>query len=156
MARCIFTICRFEEWAMSLGIDNGNNIALLGIKCLYELQDINITRNSVSRIFSAQTDLSLDLTRVDVSPVDSAAVLEYLNEALKSENCKLTELNLGYNEVTDQGAKYLSDALRSENCKLTELNLDGNEVTDQGVKSLSDALKSEYCNLLNWRSMLIK
>ena len=109
MASSIFTICRLEEWSMSLGSENGNNIALLGIKCLYEMQDINITRNSVSRIFLAQADVSLDLRRVDISPVDSAAVLEYLNEALKSENCKLTELNLVGNRVTDQGAKYLSD-----------------------------------------------
>ena len=132
---------------MSLGSDNGNNIALLGIKCLYELQDINITRNSVSRIFLAQTDVSLTLRGVHISPVDSAAIFEYINEALKSENCKLTELNLQANGVTDQGAKYLTDAFRSENCKLTKLSLDGNEVTDQGAKYLSDTLKSENCKL---------
>ena len=46
---------------------------------------------------------------------------KYLSDALKSDNCKLTELDISDNELKDEGAKYLSDALKSDNCKLTEL-----------------------------------
>ena len=46
----------------------------------------------------------------------------YLCEALKSDNCKLTELHVYDNELTDEGAKPdLSDALKSANRKLTQM-----------------------------------
>jgi Ran GTPase-activating protein (RanGAP) involved in mRNA processing and transport len=35
----------------------------------------------------------------------------------------LLELDISFNELTDEGAKYLCDALKSENCKLTELDI---------------------------------
>ncbi|CAB4001001.1 NACHT, LRR and PYD domains-containing 12-like isoform X1, partial [Paramuricea clavata] len=193
----IISFLTLEEWAFLLGTTN--EIALLGIKCLYELQDVDIMK-SVSSKFLAR-DGKLDLKSLNIAAVDSAALftflgnsknlkelaffecriqdnynyhfksfmvntagnnitsfmwydgyledvaVEYLSEALKSENCKLTELNLVANEITDQGVEYLSEALKSENCKLTELNLVANEITDQGVEYLSEALKSENCKL---------
>ena len=51
-------------------------------------------------------------------------VLKYLSDALKSDNCKLTKLEVRVsNKITAKGAKCLSDALKSDNCKLTELDV---------------------------------
>ena len=228
----IFLISRLEEWVSSLkdSATPENNInALLAVKCLYELQDINIMK-SVSSNFLAGEEGELRLKKLNITPIDSTAMFEflgncknlkrlifdncaiqgtysykkmqrllfsnpintitsltwrgnctdqaveylgealkgknckltqlklcdyeitdqgvkYLSEALKSENCKLTELDLSYNGITDQGLEYLNEALKSENCKLTELNLGDNEITDQGVEYFSEALKSENCKL---------
>ena len=38
-----------------------------------------------------------------------------------SDNCKLTKLDIGDNNLTHEGAKYLSDALMSDKCNLTKL-----------------------------------
>ena len=62
-------------------------------------------------------------------------------------NCKLTQLGINYNELTDEGVKYLTDALKSGNCKLTHLAIRGNKLTNQGAKYLSDALKNGNCKL---------
>ena len=72
---------------------------------------------------------------------------KYLSDALKSDNCILTELDISHNELTDKGAKYLSDSLKSDNCKLTELYIIHNKLTDKGAKYLTDVLKSENCKL---------
>ncbi|XP_046842258.1 NACHT, LRR and PYD domains-containing protein 12-like isoform X2 [Xenia sp. Carnegie-2017] len=70
-----------------------------------------------------------------------------LIEALKSETCKLTKLHLNSSNIGDEGAKYLSEALKSENCKLTNLSPDRNQIGDEGAKYLSEALKSYNCKL---------
>ena len=57
-------------------------------------------------------------------------------DALKDENCKLTNLNLKGKNITDQGVAHLCDALKDGSCKLLELRLGGNEITDQGVAHL--------------------
>jgi Leucine-rich repeat (LRR) protein len=190
---------RLEEWAFLLGTRTTNEIALLAIKCLYELQDIDIMK-SVSSKFLAEGDGKLFLERLNIAAVDSTALfiflgnsknlkqlhfcdctildnyhnhfksllntagntitsfkwtmgslsdvaVKHLSEALKSENCKLTKLDLGGIEITGQSVEYLSEALKSKNCKLTKLDLDCNEITDQASLSLSEALKSENCKL---------
>ena len=50
-------------------------------------------------------------------------------------------------EITDQGTEYLSKALKSENCKLTSMDLSGNKITDEGVEHLGEALQSGNCEL---------
>jgi Ran GTPase-activating protein (RanGAP) involved in mRNA processing and transport len=47
--------------------------------------------------------------------------VEYLIEALKRDNCKLSELDLGDNKITIQGFKYFSEALKGKNCKVNFL-----------------------------------
>lgn len=65
-----------------------------------------------------------------------------------AENWPFNELDFGFTNITDQGAKYLCDALRSENCStLTELYLDGNRIGRDGAKDISDALKDANCKL---------
>ena len=71
----------------------------------------------------------------------------WINQEDKTNGYKLTELDLGFTNITDQGAIYLSHALKNDNCKLTQLHLDGNRIGSSGTKHLSDALKNENCKL---------
>ncbi|XP_046841840.1 NACHT, LRR and PYD domains-containing protein 3-like [Xenia sp. Carnegie-2017] len=72
---------------------------------------------------------------------------KYLSEAMKTENCKLTKLDLSCNNIGVKGAKSLREALKTNNCKLTELYLDDNNIGDEGAKYFSEALKSENFKL---------
>ena len=74
--------------------------------------------------------------------------VKYLCDALKNEDCKLTNLYLRDNHINDEGVKHLCDALKNKNCKLTNLYLYANNIND-GVKHLCDALKNENCKLTN-------
>ena len=71
----------------------------------------------------------------------------HLRDALKSGNCRLTELKLKDNQLTDAAAEYLRDALKSGNCKLTDLHLDGNELTDVAAEHLTEGIINDNCKL---------
>ena len=73
--------------------------------------------------------------------------VKHLSTALTHTNCKLNSLNLEYNNITDEAVKHLSTALTHTNCTLNSLNLGGNNITDEGVKHLSTALKHTNCTL---------
>ena len=73
--------------------------------------------------------------------------VKHLSTALKHTNCKLDSLNLEYNNITDEGVKHLSTALTHTNCKLNILNLRRNNITDDGVEHLSTALTHANCKL---------
>ncbi|CAB3992336.1 NACHT, LRR and PYD domains-containing 14-like [Paramuricea clavata] len=159
---------RLEEWAFLLGTTN--EIALLGIKCLYELQDIDIMK-SVSSKFLAEGDGKLALWHLDIAAIDSTALFMFLcnSKNLKQlvfsyctiqDNCSyhlklllntagntITFFNWSLGDLGDVAVKYLSEALKSENCKLVALCLDRNNIKDQDVRYLSEALKSENCKL---------
>ena len=71
----------------------------------------------------------------------------WINKEDKTGGYKLAVLDLGFTNITDQGAIYISDALKNDNCKLTQLYLDGNRIGSIGAKHLSDALTNENCTL---------
>ncbi len=81
----IFFIFRLEEWVSSLTEDSltpeNNLIAVLAVKCLYELQDIEIMK-SVSSKFLAGEEGMLRLRKLNITPIDSTAMFEFLG------NCK--------------------------------------------------------------------
>ena len=62
-------------------------------------------------------------------------------------------MNLGYNNINDEGVKHLCDALKNENCKLTNLNLSRNNINYEGVKHLCDAAKIHNVKLLFWSNV---
>ena len=96
-----------------------------------------------------ETRLSLRKSQEYEEGDEVAMVLRdlWMNQEDKTNGYKLAELNLGLDNITDQGAIYLSDALKKKNCKLTHLHLDGNRIESSGVKHLSAALKNENCKL---------
>ena len=61
--------------------------------------------------------------------------------------CELKRLNLGRNNITDEGVKHLATALTHTNCTLNSLNLEGNDITDEAVKHLATALTHANCKL---------
>ncbi|XP_078057474.1 NACHT, LRR and PYD domains-containing protein 3-like [Mustelus asterias] len=75
----------------------------------------------------------------DVDLTDSCA--EDLASAL-STNRSLKYLHLGYNKLGDSGVKRLSVALRNPDCKIQELYLSGNDLTDACAEDLASALST--------------
>ena len=73
--------------------------------------------------------------------------VKHLSTALKHTNCTLNSLNLGGNNITDEGVKHLSTALTHTNCTLNSLNLADNNITHEAVKYLSTALTRPNCKL---------
>ena len=65
----------------------------------------------------------------------------------KDKHCKLTELNLGNNEISEQGVSDLCAALKDEHCELTKLELSLNWISDKGVSDLCSPLKDQHCEL---------
>ncbi|XP_078061523.1 NACHT, LRR and PYD domains-containing protein 3-like [Mustelus asterias] len=55
---------------------------------------------------------------------------------------KCQELRLGYNKLGDSGVKRLSVALRNPDCKIQELYLSGNDLTDACAEDLASALST--------------
>ena len=73
--------------------------------------------------------------------------LEHLCTALTSVNCRLTNLNVGYNRFADVGIMHLCNALTSVNCTLTSLNVSENGLGEVGIMHLCNALTSVNCTL---------
>ena len=146
--------------------------ALLLIKCLHESNNETVLKEVASNLQkNSMFGNSLELSASKLTPADCTAIehfithLQELSEldlsfnnvadqgvahlcgALKDGNCKLTKLNLAGNNIRDQGVAHLCDALKDVNCKLTKLDLVGNNITDQGAAHLCGALKDGNCKL---------
>ncbi|XP_067833222.1 NACHT, LRR and PYD domains-containing protein 3-like [Heptranchias perlo] len=67
---------------------------------------------------------------------------EDLSSAL-STNWSLTVLNMGNNKLGDSGVKLLSAALRNPDCKIQELGLCDNDLSDSSTEDLSSALSAK-------------
>ena len=71
-----------------------------------------------------------------------------LCKALQDERCQLTDVNLSFNAIGDEGARELfENGLANEHCKLTKLLLDDCSLTNQCISSLCKALQDERCQL---------
>ncbi|KAJ7393293.1 hypothetical protein OS493_006262 [Desmophyllum pertusum] len=118
--------------------------AILMMKCLHEYNNETTVEKAASKLKkNSKFNNRIDFSSCQITPVDCTAVLYFIKHLHE-----LTELNLGNNNITDQGVSHLCDTLKYVNyCKLTKLNLSSNNITDQGVSHLCCALKDVNCKL---------
>ncbi|XP_067836254.1 NACHT, LRR and PYD domains-containing protein 3-like [Heptranchias perlo] len=76
--------------------------------------------------------------------------VKLLSAALRNPDCKIQELGLWINDLTDSCTKDLSSTL-STNRSLTVLNLGKNKLGDSGMKLLSAALRNPDCKIQELR-----
>lgn len=74
------------------------------------------------------------------------AGMDRLSIALDSTYCGVTQLSLARNSISPAGAMKIAGALCSS--RVTALNLGGNELGDEGAKSLADVLTHAGCNVV--------
>ncbi|XP_072356571.1 NACHT, LRR and PYD domains-containing protein 3-like [Scyliorhinus torazame] len=86
------------------------------------------------------TDLDLSVSNLG----DSGVIL--LSMALRNPDCKIQKLSLWNAGLTDSCVEDLASAL-SKNRSLKDLNLGSNNLGDQGIKLLSAALRNPDCKI---------
>ena len=103
------------------------NIERLSIYCctmehfaFRELAKLLIKDNKIS-------ELSLQLVHMNDRNIKA------IINVLSNEKCKLTNLHINKNKLTNESAKYLSDAMKNGNCKLTHIDISENDLKDLGV-----------------------
>ncbi|XP_061582019.1 NACHT, LRR and PYD domains-containing protein 12-like [Cololabis saira] len=72
---------------------------------------------------------------------------EVLVSALVSNPSHLKELDLGLNDIGDEGVKGISALLKNPNCKMEALRLEGCRFTESGCAALASSLKSNPAHL---------
>lgn len=90
----------------------------------------------------------MQLNKNKIKIVDSIVNdgIEILTKHLSLPQLKITEINLGYNALTDECAISLVPLLHSYNKKISKkplnvLNLETNEIGEKGTQELCNALK---------------
>ncbi|XP_078060640.1 NACHT, LRR and PYD domains-containing protein 3-like isoform X2 [Mustelus asterias] len=125
------------------------SVALRNPDC--KIQKLHLYRNTLTD--SCAKDLAsalstnrslIDLNLGDNKLGDSGVKL--LSVALRNPDCKIQELNLNVNDLSDSCAEDLASAL-STNRSLIDLNLSYNKLGDSGVKLLSVALRNPDCKI---------
>ena len=124
-----------------------------------QLTSLSLSENVIgdkggSMLFKdALTSEFCKLTHLDLSGCHlTDQCMPDLCKALKDERCQLAFLSLKDNKIGDEGASMLfKDALTSEFCKLTHLNLNDCQLTSQCMPDLFKALKDERCRLTSLR-----
>ena len=116
------------------------HLAVKVCKYLYEITNVQQSelRNKIEKInFN-----TVDLSNCSLTPIDLAAVLNFLENAEKVLHIKLDSCELG-----DLSAKDVNKFIIKSECKLKCLNLSKNKFTDKAVEDLVDALKRSKCEL---------
>ena len=73
---------------------------------------------------------------------------QYLAEAINNNNnCQPRTLDLRGNKISDIGAQHLAEAINNNNCQLHTLNLRGNKISDIGAQHLAEAINNNNCQL---------
>jgi len=135
----------------------------IGLQCARNIASLLGLRSSLKSLNFGSTDLGdeelveiasalriqpqieeLNLSGNDIGR-DGCVALGSILEGMRNPN--LAALDLGYNDIDDEGLHALVAGLI--NChKLTSLNLNGNAlITGAGLRSLSTLLRSDHCRL---------
>ncbi|XP_044179827.1 protein NLRC5-like [Acropora millepora] len=116
------------------------HLAVKVCKYLYEITNVQQSelRNKIEKInFN-----TVDLSNCSLTPIDLAAVLNFLENAEKVLHIKFCSSELG-----DLSAKDVNKFIIKRECKLKCLNLSKNKFTYKAVEDLVDALKRSKCEL---------
>ncbi|XP_078061497.1 NACHT, LRR and PYD domains-containing protein 3-like [Mustelus asterias] len=114
--------------------------------CRSSLRGNDLTDSCAEDLASAlRTNRSLIDLNLGVNKLGDSGV-KLLSVALRNPDCKIQELHLRGNDLTDSCAEDLASAL-STNRSLIDLNLGDNKLGDSGVKLLSVALRNPECKI---------
>ena len=145
-ADCLALVYVIKNVQQISGIDLGFN-NIASLGCA-EICKLLVNRNSELHLSEALRNENCKLQELYLGGNNiSDTGAQHLSEALRNENCTLQKLDLSRNKISDTGAQHLSEALRNENCKLQELYLTANNISDTGAQHLSEALRNENCKL---------
>ena len=135
--KCIPSLCKAlqDERCQLTDLDLGSNaIGNEGARELFE--------NGLTNKHCNLTKLSLMLCSLTLECIHS------LCKALQDERCQLTDLDLGFNAIGDEGARELfENGLTNKHCNLTKLSLVYCSLTHECIPSLCKALQDERCQL---------
>ena len=158
----LLTLCKAitnRDWKVTRLILSKSRISDEGLKNLstalihselysLTLYDTGLRSQGLEHLCEALISNDCNLTRLNVSNNRSGdEVMMHLCNALTSVNCKLTSLNVSWNQLGDVGKIHLCNALTSVNCTLTSLNVSWNQFGDEGIIHLCNALTSVNCKL---------
>ena len=110
----------------------------------------HLTGQCMPDLFKALKDERCQLTSLSLKSngIGDKGASMLFKDVLTSESCKLTHLDLGYCDLTDQCMPDLFKALKDERCRLTSLKLDDCKMSEKDVVTLfEDVLISEHCKL---------
>ena len=110
----------------------------------------HLTGQCMPDLFKALKDERCQLTSLSLKSngIGDKGASMLFKDVLTSESCKLTHLDLGYCDLTDQCMPDLFKALKDERCRLTSLKLDECKMSEKDVVTLfEDVLISEHCKL---------
>ena len=120
-----------------------------------QLTDLDLSVNAVgdddaSELFeNGLTNKHCKLTKLSLKNCSlTHECIHSLCKALQDERCRLTDLDLSFNDIYDEGARELfENGLTNKHCKLTKLSLENCSLSRQCIRSLCKALQDERCQL---------
>ena len=119
----------------------------------YKLQRLSIwkcslTTESIFALVEVLSDEHCEVTDLDL---DFNAIgdegVRMLCDVLKQEQCKLAVLHIGKCSLTYKCMPYVTEALGDKKCRLTDLFLCNNDIGDESVCKLFAVLRLEQCSL---------
>ena len=165
--RCISSLCtalKDECCKLTVLLLTSNAISDAGTSVLFEdalsnehcklteldLSNCSLTERCIPSLCTALQDECCKLTvlSLESNHISDRGACMLFEDALSSEHCKLTKLDLKKCSLTYRCIPSLCTALQDEHCKLTDLSLYGNIIDDEGASMLlEDALSKEHCKL---------
>ena len=75
-----FYFYRFEKWISHLFRDDGDKVlGFLGMKCLYEMQDIDVIKSACTKLSSKESNI-VEIRNVSFTPLDSFNLCKFISK----------------------------------------------------------------------------
>ena len=125
----------FQELMREGGsITKANSNALFLIRCAHEIQDVRVMELLASFACKENDEeyKTFCLQSVDIAPVESTALFEFLSFIKNLQKLEIGSRRLEDLVIRELATKLLIE--NSDNCKLTELDISYNDLKDEGAK----------------------